>query len=148
MGAGKGLRKLRKERGLSLRDIASVTGMSLNNLCDIENEKQSPYLKTVFEIAQKNKYDMHRLAHYAFNLEEPEEFGELGGLETEILDHIINMDETETRSVLTFAKMLWEESGGVAGERPRIAEGRSRASPARREGRSSAWGDHRATGDR
>lgn len=77
MSVGKGLRILRQERGLSQRKAAKNAGVSYGNLSEIENEKISPYIITVKTIAEANGLDMHRLAHYAFDLPEPEELGEL-----------------------------------------------------------------------
>jgi transcriptional regulator with XRE-family HTH domain len=72
MSAGRGLRALRKEMGKPIRVVAELAGVSYGNLCEIEREKQSPYIHTVKVIAEANGMDMHRLAHYAFDLEPPE----------------------------------------------------------------------------
>ena len=72
MSAGEGLRTLRKEMGKSIRVVAGLAGVSYGNLCEIERGKQSPYIYTVKNIAEATGMDLHRLAHYCFDLPEPQ----------------------------------------------------------------------------
>lgn len=49
---GAGLRKLREEKGHSLRHLAEISGLAANTLSLIENGKSSPSVKTLQKLAQ------------------------------------------------------------------------------------------------
>lgn len=49
---GKRLRELRQERGLTIREVSSRSGISVNAISMIENGKTSPSVNTLHEIAE------------------------------------------------------------------------------------------------
>lgn len=49
---GAGLRKLREEKGHSLRHLAEISGLAANTLSLIENGKSSPSVKTLQKLAE------------------------------------------------------------------------------------------------
>ncbi len=49
---GSRIRQLRKERGISLEDLSSLTGFDVSDLEDIENGKQKPQLGTVMKLSK------------------------------------------------------------------------------------------------
>jgi len=49
---GARIRALRKERGISLEDLSSLTGFEVNLLEDIENGRQNPQLGTVMKLSK------------------------------------------------------------------------------------------------
>lgn len=122
MGIADGLKKLREERGLSLRKLAEITGISRVTLHDIERgkQKQGPRLETIKTIGEKSDFDIHLLAHYTFDLPEPEELGELDDLLKELCDEVMSLDEEDRKNVLTYVKTLKhmrsEEGGGEIDE--------------------------------
>jgi len=52
VSVGSRVREIRHERGLSIRDLAEESGLAVNTLSLIENEKSSPSVKTLKQIAQ------------------------------------------------------------------------------------------------
>jgi transcriptional regulator with XRE-family HTH domain len=115
MNPGQGLRKLRKEKGLTLKKVAESSGLSMNNISDIENNKRSPYLKTLLRIGKSSNLDMHRLAHYSFGLPEPEYLGEEAEPLRQIVAILRSMDEGSQRSALDYIRWLSSQEirGGV-----------------------------------
>jgi transcriptional regulator with XRE-family HTH domain len=51
INVGKSLRKLRDERGLTIRALASLSGLAVNTLSLIENGKTSPSVSTLQQLA-------------------------------------------------------------------------------------------------
>jgi transcriptional regulator with XRE-family HTH domain len=51
-GVGGRVRKLRVERGLSLRKLAKLTGIAYSNLSKFENGAHDPKLSTIARIAE------------------------------------------------------------------------------------------------
>ncbi|NPV60010.1 MAG: helix-turn-helix transcriptional regulator [Actinobacteria bacterium] len=120
MRLGEEIRRQRKERGLSLRDMEPLTGLRYVTINDVELEKgkNGPLLNTIKLIARGGKFDIHRIAHAAFDLPEPEQLGELDDLLKELCDRVMNLSEEDRKSVLTYVKTLTrmrqEEQGGGA----------------------------------
>jgi transcriptional regulator with XRE-family HTH domain len=119
MGIQEGLKNLRQEKGLSLRKLAELTGISRVTLNDIERgkQKQGPRLETLKTIGEKADYDIHLLAHYAFDIPKPEQFGELDELLQNLCDRVMGLNEEDRKNVLTYVKMLTrmrKEEGGDA----------------------------------
>lgn len=50
------LKQLRKQQGLTIRKLASLSGIRYATLCDIENGKQDARMSTLLAIAQALKY--------------------------------------------------------------------------------------------
>ncbi len=102
MGIGKGIKQLRKEAGFSLRSLAELVGMPHDTIHKIENDKlkQGPRLKTIIQIGTKGGFDMHRLAHYAFNLHQPEETGERQEDLKAILDALSKLSPTQRARII------------------------------------------------
>lgn len=50
MNLGETIRRLRKERGFSLKDVAAKAGISNNALSAIEKDKSMPTIKTFYAI--------------------------------------------------------------------------------------------------
>lgn len=51
INVGKRLRELRKEHGLSIRSLARLSGLNVNTLSSIENNKTSPSVSTLQQVA-------------------------------------------------------------------------------------------------
>jgi len=51
MTVGQRVREIRKQRGLTLKEVAEATGLSLTYLSDVERERTQPSLKTLQRIA-------------------------------------------------------------------------------------------------
>lgn len=115
MSVGEGLRTLRKEMGKSIRIVAGLAGVSYGNLCDIENDKQSPYIYTVKGIAESTGMDLHRLAHFAFDLDPPEKM-ELRGRIKELCDIVIGFSEDEQALLLALVKFYIDQILGGGGD--------------------------------
>ena len=49
---GKRIKQLRKERGISIEDLSSLTGFSIERLENIENGKENPQLGTVMKLSK------------------------------------------------------------------------------------------------
>jgi transcriptional regulator with XRE-family HTH domain len=49
---GRRLREIRKQRGLSIRSLAEVSGLNFNTLSLIENERSSPSVSTLQQLAR------------------------------------------------------------------------------------------------
>ena len=58
---GQLVRKLRKEKGLSLRDLANMINMSHVNIAHIENNRVTTNIKTLKAIAIALEYDQDKL---------------------------------------------------------------------------------------
>ena len=50
---GQAIRNLRKDKGLSQRDLASQTGVHYSNIAQIEAGKSNPTLETLMKLAEK-----------------------------------------------------------------------------------------------
>jgi transcriptional regulator with XRE-family HTH domain len=102
MGIEEGLRSLRLKKGLSLRKLAELTQISRVTLHDIERGrlKQGPRLDTLITIGERAGYDMHELAHHAFDLPPPERLGELSGDLKRLCDLVMGLSEEERRRLL------------------------------------------------
>lgn len=55
------VREVRKERGLSLRQLEILSGISKATICAIENNKESPTLDTLDNLARGLKISIHDL---------------------------------------------------------------------------------------
>lgn len=51
MSIGEKVRKIRKEKGLSIMDLKEKTGLSKSTISDLENDKSSPTIDTLQKIA-------------------------------------------------------------------------------------------------
>lgn len=51
MSIGEKVRKIRKEKGLSIMDLKEKTGLSKSTISDLENNKSSPTIDTLQKIA-------------------------------------------------------------------------------------------------
>ena len=51
VNVGRHLRELRLERGLSIRTLAAQSGLNVNTLSSIENNKISPSVSTLQQVA-------------------------------------------------------------------------------------------------
>ena len=64
---GSRIRLLRKERSMSLRDLAYSIGMEPSNLSVIENGKSNPQLLTYAKIAAALELSLKELFDFEFN---------------------------------------------------------------------------------
>jgi len=55
---GKTLKKLRKEKGLSQKQLAKLIGVAQTTLSGYETEYSNPILKTIIDIANICDYDL------------------------------------------------------------------------------------------
>jgi len=84
---------------------------------DIETGRSEPRISTLKLIAEKTGQDIHLVAHMAFSLPKPEEFGELDDLLQDLCDRVMSLGEEDRKNVLTYIKMLTrmrKEEGGDA----------------------------------
>ena len=104
---------MRKEAGLSLRDLADKVGMPHETIHKIEKGrlKRGPRLDTLMDITIKGELDRHKMAHYAFDLPEPEGLGEIDGDKKELCDLVLSLDEVAVGKILGFAYGLIEGGG-------------------------------------
>jgi len=58
MSVGKNVRKIRKEKGLSILDLKNLTGLSKSTISDLENDKSSPTIETLQKIANALNVDI------------------------------------------------------------------------------------------
>lgn len=58
MSVGKNVRKIRKEKGLSILDLKNLTGLSKSTISDLENDKSSPTIETLQKIAKALNVDI------------------------------------------------------------------------------------------
>lgn len=58
ISVGKRLREIRSERGLSMRSLAEMSGLNINTLSLIENERTSPSVSTLQQLAQGLKVNI------------------------------------------------------------------------------------------
>ena len=92
-------------------------------LHDIERGrlKQGPRLDTLITIGKRAGYDMHELAHHAFDLPPPEQLGELSGDLKRICDMVMGLTEEERRRLLDkmegWIEGVREAKGGGGTER-------------------------------
>lgn len=102
MSLGEEFKRQRIERGLSLRKLAELIGEKHTTISRIETNKakSGPRLGNIIEIANKAGYDLHRIAHAAFNLPPPELLGELSGTLKRLCDLIIDLTEQERELLL------------------------------------------------
>ena len=79
MDVGKEIQRQRIARGLSLRQLEKLTGVRYVTINEIElgKAKNGPYLGTIQNIAERAKFDIHAIAHAAFDLPPPAYLGEL-----------------------------------------------------------------------
>ena len=61
MDAGKELRRIRKEKGLSIQILADLAGISYVNLSSIERGKQNPRPETIKKLADALSCDYNQL---------------------------------------------------------------------------------------
>jgi transcriptional regulator with XRE-family HTH domain len=66
---GNRIRELRKERKLSLRDVAFKIGMEPSNLSVIENGKSNPQILTFARIASALNVGLSDLFNFDFNFQ-------------------------------------------------------------------------------
>lgn len=75
---GAKIRSIRKERKMSLKDVAYAIGMEVSNLSVIENGKSNPQLLTYAKIAAALNITLQELFDFDFDLqafsEGPEEY--------------------------------------------------------------------------
>ncbi len=106
MGLAKGLKTLRTEKRLSLREVEHLRDLegqkviSYSHLSRIENGDVSPYIETVKQYANEAGFDMHRLSHYAFDLPEPECLGEISPDIKEVIDKILELPSDDRQHLL------------------------------------------------
>lgn len=102
MRLGAEFRRQRKERGLSLRKLAAEIGEKHTTIERIElnKAKSGPRLNNIKEIAQKAGFDIHRIAHAAFDLDPPEILGELSGTLKRLCEIIMSLTEQERELLL------------------------------------------------
>lgn len=112
MNAGKGIAKLRKERGISQDELASLVGFSRVEISNLETSKgkRGVYLGTLLEICEKANFDKHRLAHFTFGLSDP------GTAESEeafmeIIDWYHGLSEFKRGEFIGYLKRCMEEGG-------------------------------------
>ena len=55
MTVGENVRKIRKEKGLSILDVREATGLSKSTISELENDKSSPTIETLQKIANALK---------------------------------------------------------------------------------------------
>jgi len=91
---GKRLAQLRQERGLSVRGLARLSGLSANALSMIERSKTSPSVSTLYRLA-----DAMQVPVTAFFRDEP------------VREKIVFRKATE-RTRIPFVRGLWEGLGG------------------------------------
>ncbi|MDI7252926.1 MAG: helix-turn-helix transcriptional regulator, partial [Actinomycetota bacterium] len=96
------LRRQREERGLSLRRLGEITGVRHITINEIElgKSKTGPRLGTIKLIASKAGFDIHRIAHAAFDLDPPELLGELSGVLKRICEIVLSLTEQERELLL------------------------------------------------
>jgi transcriptional regulator with XRE-family HTH domain len=58
MSIGEKVRKIRKEKGLSIMDLKEKTGLSKSTISDLENDKSSPTIDTLQKIADALDVDV------------------------------------------------------------------------------------------
>lgn len=58
MSIGEKVRKIRKEKGLSIMDLKEKTGLSKSTISDLENDKSSPTIDTLQKIANALSVDI------------------------------------------------------------------------------------------
>lgn len=58
MSVGKNVKKIRKEKGLSILDLKNLTGLSKSTISDLENDKSSPTIETLQKIAKALNVDI------------------------------------------------------------------------------------------
>ena len=94
MDVGSRLRELRTERGLSMRSLARLSGLSTNALSMIERGKTSPSVSTLYKLSEALEIPIT-----AFFRTEPPRHG-------------IVFRKADARSRVEFPRGLWEGLGG------------------------------------
>ena len=94
MDVGHRLRELRSERGLSMRALARLSGLSTNALSMIERGKTSPSVSTLYKLAEALEVPIT-----AF-------------FRTELPKEAIVFRKSDGRSRVEFQRGLWEGLGG------------------------------------
>jgi transcriptional regulator with XRE-family HTH domain len=57
------LRRKRKERSLTLKELSIKVGCSENHLCDIENGRKNPSFRLAYNISKELAFDMKNFFH-------------------------------------------------------------------------------------
>jgi transcriptional regulator with XRE-family HTH domain len=84
INVGRRLRELRHERGFSIRALATLSGLNVNTLSSIENNKTSPSVSTLQQVATALKLPINVF------------------FEVEILPHSIIYQKAESRQSVAF----------------------------------------------
>ena len=113
MRLGEEIRRQRNRQGYSLRDMEPLTGYRYVTINEIElsKGKNGPLLNTVKQIARGAKFDIHKIAHAAFDLDEPEQLGELSGTLKILCDIAFAMGEQQRKELLDYADYLFQKGG-------------------------------------
>ena len=72
MTVGENVRKIRKEKGLSILDVREATGLSKSTISELENDKSSPTIETLQKIANALNVDVEDF--FKTDLKEREKF--------------------------------------------------------------------------
>ncbi len=94
MDVGNRLRELRQERGLSMRSLARLSGLSTNALSMIERGKTSPSVSTLYKLSEALEVPITAF----FRTEPPR--------------HAIVFRKPNARSRVEFQRGIWEGLGG------------------------------------
>lgn len=124
------LKEFRCSRGLSYANLSREYfdgELSPQTLKNLETGLGEPRISTLMIVSEKLGVGLHRLAHSAFGLPDPEEMGELEGLLGELIALAARMDEEERRLLLSFTRFILEGSDAEVSRerrRPGAAPGR------------------------
>ena len=102
---GELIRSLRKEKGVSLRDLAKKVNVSFVNISHIENGKVETSKKTLKQIAEALNYDVDRL--YSASNHISEDIEKIVSKKPEIVPQFL-------RSAKSFNKRDWKKLKDLA----------------------------------
>ncbi len=112
---GAGLGKLRIEKRLTQEQLGKRTGVSRETINAWEKAEfdRGPHLKNLRMLVEQGKLDGHRLAHYAFDLPEPEEQTDLSDDAKFFLQKFQQLSEADRQQLLGYLDGLQERKGAI-----------------------------------
>jgi len=113
MRLGEELRRQRKEKGYSLRAMEPLAGIRYVTINEIElgKGKNGPLLNTVKQIAKGGEFDIHRVAHAAFDLDEPELMDELNSRLKRLFELANRLDDEQLAMAIGYIESKLEKGG-------------------------------------
>lgn len=70
MNIGNNLKRIRKEKKMTLKNLAEISGLSISFISDIEHNRRNPSLETMNKLCKSLNIEISQLTSYYINLDD------------------------------------------------------------------------------